>query len=124
GAAGRPEWAGFPDAHLVPGGQGRDVGGKEIARRNGNAHAQHRAREQFVGACGARTVDVGEADDEVVYAADWAFTRHRSSALVMSMRYFFMSQAPVGQRSAHSPQCSHTSSSFTMTRPVFRSLAS
>ena len=31
---------------------------------------------------------------------------------------FFMSQAPVGQRSAHSPQCRQTSSSFTMTRPV------
>ena len=30
-----------------------------------------------------------------------------------------MSQAPVGQRSAHSPQCRHTSSSFTMARPVF-----
>ena len=29
-----------------------------------------------------------------------------------------MSQAPVGQRSAHSPQCRQTSSSFTMTRPV------
>ena len=31
-----------------------------------------------------------------------------------------MSQAPVGQRSAHRPQCRHTSSSFTITRPVFR----
>jgi len=30
-----------------------------------------------------------------------------------------MSQAPVGQRSAHRLQCRHTSSSFTMTRPVF-----
>ena len=49
--------------------------------------------------------------------------RHRSSACVISIRYFFMSQAPVGQRSAHSPQCRHTSSSFTMTRPVLRSLA-
>ena len=29
-----------------------------------------------------------------------------------------MSQAPVGQRSAHSPQCRHTSSSLTSTRPV------
>jgi hypothetical protein len=29
-----------------------------------------------------------------------------------------MSQAAVGQRSAHSPQCTHRSSSFTMTRPV------
>ena len=29
-----------------------------------------------------------------------------------------MSQAPVGQRSAQSPQCRQTSSSLTMTRPV------
>jgi len=29
-----------------------------------------------------------------------------------------MSQAPVGQRSAHKPQCRHTSSSFTITLPV------
>src|SRR5271154_6084177 len=31
---------------------------------------------------------------------------------------FCMSHAAVGQRSAHRPQCTHTSSSFTMTRPV------
>ena len=31
-----------------------------------------------------------------------------------------MSHAPVGQRSAHRPQCRQTSSSFTMTRPVLR----
>ena len=31
---------------------------------------------------------------------------------------FCMSQAAVGQRSAHSPQCTQRSSSFTMTRPV------
>ena len=42
------------------------------------------------------------------------------SACVISIRYFCMSHAPVGQRSAHSPQCRHTSSSFTITRPVFR----
>src|SRR5574337_1661016 len=30
-----------------------------------------------------------------------------------------MSHAPVGQRSAHRPQCRHTSSSLTITRPVF-----
>jgi len=30
-----------------------------------------------------------------------------------------MSQAPVGQRSAHKPQCKQTSSSLAMTRPVF-----
>jgi len=31
---------------------------------------------------------------------------------------FCMSQAAVGQRSAHKPQCTQTSSSLTMTRPV------
>ncbi len=123
GAAARAEMAGFRDAHLVPGRQALDVGGEDVARGDRYAHAQHRAREQLVGAGGARAVDVGEPDDEVVYAADRAATRHWSSACVMSMRYFFMSQAPVGQRSAHSPQCRHTSSSFTMTRPVLRSLA-
>ena len=32
-----------------------------------------------------------------------------------------MSHAPVGQRSAHSPQCRQTSSSLAMMRPVFTS---
>ena len=39
-------------------------------------------------------------------------------ACVISSRNFCMSQAPVGQRSAQSPQCRQTSSSLTMTRPV------
>ncbi len=122
-AAARAEMAGFRDAHLVPGRQALDVGREDVARRDRHAHAQDRAREQLVGAGRARAVDVGELDDEVVYAADRAATRHWSSACVMSMRYFCMSQAPVGQRSAHSPQCRQTSSSFTMTRPVLRSSA-
>ncbi len=36
---------------------------------------------------------------------------------------FCMSQAAVGQRSAHNPQCTQTSSSLTMTRPVCGSAA-
>ena len=48
------------------------------------------------------------------------FDRHPSPACVIEIRYFCMSQAPVGQRSAHSPQCRQTSSSFTITRPVLR----
>src|SRR5215467_8071673 len=36
---------------------------------------------------------------------------------------FCMSQAAVGQRSAHKPQCTHRSSSLTMTRPVCGSAA-
>ena len=38
------------------------------------------ARDQLVRARRSGAVDVGEADDEVVYAADRAATRHRSSA--------------------------------------------
>ena len=38
------------------------------------------AREQLVRAGRARSVDIGEPDDEVVYAADRAATRHWSSA--------------------------------------------
>ena len=44
--------------------------------------------------------------------------RHAPSACVMLSRNLRMSQAPVGQRSAQSPQCRQTSSSFTITRPV------
>jgi hypothetical protein len=80
GAAAGAEMAGFRDAHLVPGRQALDVGREDVARGDRDAHAQHRAREQLVGAGGARTVDVGKPDDEVVYAADRAATRHRSSA--------------------------------------------
>src|SRR5574338_405110 len=36
----------------------------------------------------------------------------------ISTRNFCMSHAPVGQRSAQSPQCRQTSSSLTITRPV------
>ena len=39
-------------------------------------------------------------------------------ACAISMVNFIMSQAPVGQRSAQSPQCRQRSSSLTMTRRV------
>src|ERR1700730_14566667 len=45
--------------------------------------------------------------------------RHAGPAWVMSRRNFRMSHAPVGQRSAHRPQCRQTSSSLAMMRPVF-----
>src|ERR1700751_2109443 len=109
---------GLGDAHLVPGRQALDVGGGDVARRDRHAHAQDRAGEQLVRARRAGAVDVGETDDEVVYAAERAWEGHGVPAWVMSMRYFFMSHAPVGQRSAHRPQCRQTSSSLTMTRPV------
>ena len=44
----------------------------------------------------------------------------QSSAFDISSRNFCMSQAPVGQRSAHRPQCRQTSSSLAITRPVLR----
>src|SRR3546814_7658279 len=37
-------------------------------------------------------------------------------ACAVCNKNFCMSQAPVGQRSAHRPQCRHTSSSLTITR--------
>ena len=76
GAAAGAEMAGFRDPHLVPGRQPLDVRGEDVARGDGNAHAQHRTGEQLVGAGGAGAVDVGEPDDEVVYA----FNRHACSA--------------------------------------------
>src|SRR5690606_1369901 len=70
---------------------------------------------------GAGPVDVRELDDEIVYP----ILRHGTSASVLwSAAYgmttldFCMSHAPVGQRSAHSPQCTQRFSSFTITRPV------
>src|SRR5205085_6986155 len=48
--------------------------------------------------------------------------RHAGPACVTSRRNLLMSQAPVGQRSAHRPQCRQTSSSLTMIRPVFSEL--
>src|SRR5260370_6458338 len=48
--------------------------------------------------------------------------RHAGPARVMSRRNLRMSQAPVGQRSAHRPQCRQTSSSLAMMRPVFSEL--
>ncbi len=64
--------AGLGDAHLVPGRQALDVRREDVARRDRHAHAHDGAREQLVGAGGTRAVDVGEPDDEVVYAADRA----------------------------------------------------
>ena len=93
---------------------GPDVRGEDVARRDRHAHPQDRPRKQQIGACRSRAVDVGEANDEVVYSVD----RHRGPACAISMVNFIMSQAPVGQRSAQSPQCRQRSSSLTITRRV------
>ena len=60
--------AGHLGAHLVPGRQALDVGGKDVARRDRYAHADDRFGEQLVGRRGAGPVHVGELDDEVVGA--------------------------------------------------------
>ncbi len=73
-AAARAEMTGLGDAHLVPGRQALDVGREDVARRDRHAHAQHRASEQLVRARRAGAVDVGEPDDEVVYARDGHFS--------------------------------------------------
>ncbi len=118
-AAARAQMAGFRHPHLVPGRQALDVGRKDVARTDRHAHAQDRLGEQRVRRRRAGAVDVGELDDEVVGTGQRL--RHAGPAYVMSIRYFCMSQAPVGQRSAHSPQCKQTSSSLAMMRPVLRS---
>src|SRR5205823_8359448 len=60
-------------------------------------------------AIGSELVEGGEAGQRL---------RHAGPANVKSRRNLRMSQAPVGQRSAHNPQCRQTSSSLTMMRPV------
>ena len=79
-AAAGAEMAVFGHPHLVPGRQALDVGGEDVARGHRHAMAQDRAREHLVGAGRARAVDVGEADDEVVYAADRLFVGHAEPA--------------------------------------------
>ena len=121
--AARTQIAGLGHAHLVPGRQTLDVARKNVARGDRHAHAQDRLREQRVGAGRPRSVDVGELDDEVVDALEtgYAFCKlqHACSACATSIRKRCISHAPVGHRSAHRPQCRQTSSSFTITRPVF-----
>ena len=60
------EVAPLAHAHLEPGRQPLDVGGENVARRHRNAHAEQRLGKHAIGARRTRSVDVGEADDEVV----------------------------------------------------------
>src|SRR3546814_13836506 len=55
---------------FVPGRQALDVGREDVARADRHAHAQDGLGEQLVGRRRARTVDVGELDDEVVGGRD------------------------------------------------------
>src|SRR6202044_3719794 len=79
--------------------------------------------DQRIGAGGSRAVHVGELHHEIVYAVglgNQAGHARTSSSIASGIRMvdFCMSQAAVGQRSAHRPQCTQTSSSLTMTRAV------
>ena len=123
-AAAGSEMTGFRNADFIPGGQALDVGWEDVARCGGDAHSQHGLGEQGVGAGRSRSIHVGELDDEVVDPLQAFYAvyllQHDWSATATSIRKRCMSQAPVGQRSAHSPQCRQTSSSLAMIRPVFR----
>ena len=138
-AAAPRQVAALADAHLVPGRQALDVRREDVARADRHAHAQEAPREQLVRRRRARAVDVRELDDEIVDGFDPRrrsrphVARHVSTGTFLGVALrqplparvcetvnFCMSQAPVGQRSAHSPQCRQTSSSLTMTRPVLR----
>ena len=118
GAAARAEPALFADAHLEPGRQALNVGGEDVAGRHRHAHAHDGAGEQEVGGGRTGAVDVGEPNDEIVDAFDGHYAPARGSWI----ENFCMSQAPVGQRSAHMPQWRQTSSSFTITRLVLSGL--
>ena len=124
----------FADAHFIPGGKALNVGRENIARTDRHAHAQNALGEQFVGRSRTRAVDVGELDDEVVDRADGLahvvtsavlgrlspLLRQAGPACVVCNKNFCMSEAPVGQRSAHKPQCRQTSSSLAMMWPVLK----
>ena len=98
--------------------------GKKFLPLTGHAHAEDRLHQQRVGARGAGAVDVRNLEDEVVYPAFLLLSHSSSPAVLRRARTessrvdFCMSQAPVGQRSAHSPQCTHRFSSLSITRAV------
>ena len=101
-------------ADFVPGGQTLDIRWKKVLPGNRNAHAENRLHEQAVGAGGTGSVDVGQLDCEIVDSRDtwirvYAGTNELLShtalpAYEIWSSNFCMSQAAVGQRSAHRPQ--------------------
>ena len=107
-------------ADLVPGRQTLDVGGEVVLAHHRDAAAEDRLHQQRIGARRTGAVDRGDLDGEVVDAR--RHSAHRATSWSIACGHlthdFCMSQAAVGQRSAQSPQCTQTSSSFTITRPV------
>ena len=124
------------DADLVPGRQALDVRREVVLAHHRDAAAEDRLHQQRVGARRAGSIDRGDLDHEIVDAGGsgrhgalfaWPQALLRLAAAVAEgwsaarghlTVDFCMSQAAVGQRSAQSPQCTQTSSSFTITRPV------
>ena len=115
-------------ADFIPGRQALDVGREQVLAHHGHAHAEDRLHQETIGRGRPGPVHIGDLDDEVVHThigLDIGDNIHSaatpltsSSACGMKMSASCMSQAEVGQRSAHRPQCRHKSSSLTMTRPV------
>ena len=76
-----PRWPVFVTRTSYQVGRPWMLEGKMLRGLTGTPMAQDRAREHLVGAGRARAVDVGEADDEVVYAADRLFVGHARTCL-------------------------------------------
>src|SRR5690606_13372685 len=121
------QMAGLADTDLVPGRQALDIGREKVLAADRHPHPEDRLHQQRVRARGTRPVDVRELDDEVVYPLlqhDASVASIPSSAAYGTTSFdFCMSHAPVGQRSAHSPQCTHRFSSLIITRAVCFSAA-
>src|SRR5208282_752586 len=114
------------DPNLVPGRRALNIGRKIILADHGHAAAEDGLHQQSVGARRTGTVDGRDLDGEVVYAVGWGCGWHACFMSPACGQYtvdFCMSQAAVGQRSAHNPQCTQRFSSLTITRPVCFSAA-
>jgi hypothetical protein len=107
-AAARAQVPGFRHPHLIPGRQALDVGWEDVPGRRRDAHAQDRLGEQRIGAGRTGPVHIGELDNEVIDPLETFHAvyllQHTCSACATSIRKRCMSHAPVGHRSAHSPQ--------------------
>src|SRR5690606_10473199 len=56
----------FRDTHFIPGGQPLDVGRKNIAWADRDAHAKYCLYQQCIRTGRTRTIDVGKLDDKIV----------------------------------------------------------
>ena len=121
-AAAPAEIAGLDDAHLVPGRQALDVGREDVARATGTPMRRIALANSSLAVAEPEPLTLANLTTKsltLLSQARLSACDIRRLACVISSRNFCMSQAPVGQRSAHRPQCRQTSSSLTMMRPVF-----